>query len=97
MEERRGYSGQLRQHPLEDLRPRHGDNNWTADSIRRYVLTSIETVGVDRCFFATNWPVDWIFSDYDKVVDAYTEIISGFSRDEQTMLFSKTAEELYRI
>ena len=40
-----------------------GDNNWTADSIRRYVLTSIETVGVDRCFFATNWPVDWIFSD----------------------------------
>ena len=31
------------------------------------------------------------------MADAYTEIISGFSRDEQTMLFSKTAEELYRI
>ena len=57
-----------------------GDNNWTVDSIRRYVLTSIETVGVDRCFFATNWPVDWLWSTYDKVVDAYKEIISGFSR-----------------
>ena len=74
-----------------------GDHNWTADSIRRWVLTSIETVGVDCCFFATNWPVDWLWSTYDEVADAYTEIISGFSRDEQTALFSKNAEELYRI
>ena len=74
-----------------------GDNNWTVDSIRRYVLTSIETVGVDRCFFGSNWPVDWLWSTYDELIDAYTAIISGFSRDEQTALFSKTAEELYRI
>ena len=74
-----------------------GDNNWTVDSIRPYVLTSIETIGVDRCFFATNWPVDWLWSTYDELIDAYTEIISGFSRDEQTALFSKTAEKLYRI
>ena len=73
------------------------DHNWTIDSIRPYVLTSIETMGVGRCFFATNWPVDWLFSTYDEVIDAYTEILSGFSRDEQTMLFSKTAEKLYRI
>ena len=33
------------------------DNNWTVDSIRRWVLTSIETFGVDRCIFGTNWPV----------------------------------------
>ena len=74
-----------------------GDHNWTVDSIRRYVLTSIETFGVDRCFFATNWPVDWLWSTYDELVDAYTEIISDFSRDDQTALFSRNAEELYRI
>ena len=73
------------------------DNNWTVDSIRPYVLTSIETFGVERCFFATNWPVDWLWSTYDELVDAYTEIISGFSHDEQTALFSKNAEALYRI
>ena len=60
-----------------------GDNSWTVDSIRRYVLTSIETVGVDRCFFGSNWPVDWLWSTYDELIDAYTAIISGFSRDEQ--------------
>ena len=30
-----------------------GDNNWTVASIRPYVLHSIETFGVERCFFAT--------------------------------------------
>ena len=74
-----------------------GDNDWTVDSIRAYVLTSIETFGVERCFFGTNWPVDWLWSTYDELIGAYTEIISDFSRDEQTRLFSGTAEEVYRI
>ena len=44
-----------------------------------------------------NWPVDWLWSTYDDLMDAYTEIISGFSGDEQTALVSKNAQELYRI
>ncbi len=74
-----------------------GDHDWTVDSIRPYVLTSIDTFGVDRCFFATNWPVDWLWSTYDAVVDAYTEIVADFSIDEQRALFSTNAEELYQI
>lgn len=74
-----------------------GDQNWTVDSIRPWVLASIETFGVDRCFFATNWPVDWLWSSYDRLVDAYTAIIAEFSRDEQIALFSKNAENLYCI
>ena len=61
------------------------------------MLTSIETFGVDRCIFGTNWPVDWLWSTYDRLIDAYTEIVSDFSRDEQVALFSKNAENLYRI
>ena len=59
------------------------DHNWTLESIRPWVLTSIEIMGVDRCFFATNWPVDKVFSTYDELIDAYTELISasaGMSR-----------------
>ena len=74
-----------------------GDNNWTVASIRPYVLESIEALGVDRCFFATNWPVDWLWSSYDAVVDAYTEIIADFSQEEQTAMFSKNAEKLYAL
>ena len=74
-----------------------GDNDWTVASIRPYVLESIEAFGVDRCFFATNWPVDWLWSTYDAVVDAYTEITADFSRDQQVAMFSKNAETLYAI
>jgi len=74
-----------------------GDNNWTVDSIRPYVLHCIETFGVDRCLFATNWPIDSLWSTYDAVVDAYREIASSFSDQEQAAMFSRNAERLYRI
>ena len=74
-----------------------GDQNWTVDSIRPWVLACIETFGVERSFFATNWPVDWLWSSYQAVIDAYTEIVSGFSHEEQVALFSKNAEQIYDI
>ena len=74
-----------------------GDNNWTVDSIRPYVLYCIETFTPSRSLFATNWPVDWLFSGYDAVVDAYTAITSNFSDGEKEALFSKNTEALYRI
>jgi predicted TIM-barrel fold metal-dependent hydrolase len=73
------------------------DNDWTVDSIRPYVLHCIETFGPDRCIFATNWPVDWLWSTYDKVVDAYREITADFSDAERTAMFAGNAERLYRI
>ena len=74
-----------------------GDHNWTVASIRPYVLHCIEAFGVERTIFATNWPVDSLFSDYDAVVDAYTEIVADFTLGGQEAMFSKNAEALYRI
>ncbi len=74
-----------------------GDNSWTVNSIRPYVLHCIETFGVDRCIFGTNWPVDSLWSAYDDVVDAYTEIIAGFADGEKAAMFSKNAEALYDV
>tara|TARA_Y100000588_G_scaffold390762_1_gene497183 strand:+ start:1224 stop:2096 length:873 start_codon:yes stop_codon:yes gene_type:complete len=73
------------------------DQQWTTDSIRPWVLSCIEAFGPDRCVFATNWPVDKLFSDYNTVINAYTEIISEFSKSEQIAMFSANAEKLYRI
>jgi predicted TIM-barrel fold metal-dependent hydrolase len=74
-----------------------GDPLWTVGSIRPYVLGSIEAFGAGRVVFGTNWPVDRMFSSYPDVIDAYAEIISGFSRAEQVALFSGNAERLFRI
>ena len=74
-----------------------GDNNWTVGSIRPYVLYCIETFGIGRCLFASNWPVDWLFSSFDTVINAYNAIISSLSEDEQIALFSGNAENIYRV
>jgi predicted TIM-barrel fold metal-dependent hydrolase len=73
------------------------DPLWTVDSIRPYVLGSIDAFGVDRVVFGTNWPVDRMFSSYPDVVEAYAAIISGFARDEQIRMFSGNAERIFRI
>ncbi len=74
-----------------------GDNDWTVDSIRPYVLHCIETFGTERSLFATNWPVDSLFSDYDTIVNAYNEIMADFTTEERASLFSKNTEALYNI
>ena len=74
-----------------------GDNTWTIESIRPYVETCIEFFGVDRSLFATNWPVDSLWSSYGDVVNAYREITKGFSPTEIEQLFSKNTEEIYNI
>jgi predicted TIM-barrel fold metal-dependent hydrolase len=74
-----------------------GDPLWTIDSLRPYVLGSIEAFRTGRVVFGTNWPVDRMFSSYPDVINAYAEIISGFSKPEQTAMFSGNAERLFRI
>ena len=73
------------------------DPQWTVESIRPWVMSCIETFGVERSIFGTNWPVDRLFSSYPDVIDAYVEIIKGFSHDEQVALFSANAERIFRI
>ena len=74
-----------------------GDHNWTVESIRPYVLHCIETFGVGRSLFATNWPVDSLWSGYNTIVNAYDEITQDFTEGERRALFSANTERLYRI
>jgi predicted TIM-barrel fold metal-dependent hydrolase len=73
------------------------DPEWTVDSFRPWVLACIEAFGIERCFFATNWPVDRLYSSYDAVVASYDEITAEFSTDEREALFFRNAERVYRI
>jgi predicted TIM-barrel fold metal-dependent hydrolase len=74
-----------------------GDWKWTADSIRPFVMHAIDAFGVDRCMFASNFPVDKLFSSYDQLFNAFKEITKGFTADERRKLFHDKAARLYRI
>ena len=49
----------------------------------RGCCTASRRSGPERCMFGTNWPVDKLFSTYDVLTAAYTEIVADFSKDEQ--------------
>lgn len=73
------------------------DQRWTTESIRPWVMGCIEAFGIDRCMFATNWPVDRLFSSYGDVVTAYREIVSDLTTEEQRKLFVDNAKRWYRF
>jgi len=73
------------------------DHHWTVDSIRPYILYCIQTFGIDRCMFASNFPVDKLLSDYNTLYNAYKLIVKDFSHHDQVKLFQTNAEKFYRI
>jgi predicted TIM-barrel fold metal-dependent hydrolase len=74
-----------------------GDWKWTTDSIRPFVLDAIDAFGIERCMFASNFPVDKLFSSYDDVFNAFKAITRDFSSDERRALFHDNAERVYRL
>ena len=73
------------------------DRHWTVGSIRPFVLDTIEMFGVPRCMFASNFPVDKLFSDFDTLYAAFHQIVEDFSADEIRMLFHDNAARYYRL
>jgi predicted TIM-barrel fold metal-dependent hydrolase len=70
---------------------------WTVDSLRPFVLETIAAFGIDRCMFASNFPVDRLYGSFDRLFDAFDEIVTEFSADERRALFGETARRLYRL
>lgn len=73
------------------------DHQWTVDSLRPYVLGTISIFGVDRCMFASNFPIDKLLSDYTKLFRAFQELVKDFSSADQQKLFHDNACKYYRI
>ncbi|MDC9825280.1 amidohydrolase family protein [Devosia sp. ZB163] len=73
------------------------DHGWTTESIRPLVLEAIEAFGPERAMFASNFPVDKLYSDFRTVWRAFDNITAGFSETERAGLFRDNARKFYRI
>ena len=73
------------------------DQPWTADANRSIVLTLIDLFGVERCMFASNFPVDSLCSSFDDIFSGFETIVADFSVAEQDALFRANAARFYRI
>lgn len=73
------------------------DHHWTVESIRPIVLGTIEAFGPSRCMFASNFPVDSLYSSLAELYAAFNETTYDFTAGERARLFSGTATETYRL
>jgi predicted TIM-barrel fold metal-dependent hydrolase len=73
------------------------DKPWDYESNRRIVLEAIAIFGIERCVFATNFPVAGLRVDYDILVRSVRRMISHLAPDEQERLFWKNATAFYRL
>ena len=74
-----------------------GPGRWARETMRPLVLKVVEIFGVDRCMFASNFPVDRLYSTYRELVGAFEAVMADFSTEEAARLLSANAERVYRI
>jgi predicted TIM-barrel fold metal-dependent hydrolase len=57
---------------------------------------AIEAFGVDRCLFASNFPVDSMYGTFDDLYAAFSTVTAGLDGESREKLFARNAERVYR-
>ncbi len=73
------------------------DHTWSVASIRPYVNGVLSRFDVDRVMFASNFPVDKLFSSYSDLWHAFVTLTVDYSSTEIAKLFASNAERFYRL
>ena len=73
------------------------DWQWTTESLRPFVLQTLDIFGTERCLFASNFPVDRLFGSFARQYGAYRSLTATLSPTERARLFATNAERIYRI
>jgi L-fuconolactonase len=68
----------------------------SAAAFAPWIEPAIEAFGVERCFFASNFPVDALHGTFDQLYTAYAEVTAGLDDDARDDLFARNAERVYR-
>ncbi|HET6952960.1 MAG TPA: amidohydrolase family protein [Acidimicrobiales bacterium] len=68
----------------------------SAEAFSPWIEHAITTFGVDRCMFASNFPVDGMHGTFDELYGAYARVTAGLDDVSRDKLFAANAERVYR-
>ncbi len=71
--------------------------HWSIEDNGPLIREAIEIFGVDRCMFASNYPVDGLVGGFDTIYDGYRKAVAHFSQNQKNALFRDNAMRFYRI
>jgi predicted TIM-barrel fold metal-dependent hydrolase len=69
----------------------------SVDAFRPWLEHAIDAFGVDRCMFASNFPVDGLHGTFDELYTAFAAVTAGLDDASRDKLFAANAERVYRF
>ena len=66
------------------------------DAFAPWLEYTIEAFGVDRCMFASNFPVDAMYGTFDELYATFNAVTAGLDSESREKLFAGNAERVYR-
>lgn len=70
--------------------------SWTPELNRGVVLETIRIFGVERCMFASNFPVDGLWASFDDIFEGFKAITADLAPADRRKLFHENAMRTYR-
>jgi predicted TIM-barrel fold metal-dependent hydrolase len=67
------------------------------DALSPWFEYAIEAFGVDRCLFASNFPVDSVHGTFDDLYSTFSAVTAGLDDQSRSKLFAENAERIYRF
>ena len=73
------------------------EGHWDYQNNRRIVLEAIEIFGIERCMFASNFPVDGLRVTFDQMFGDFRRMTEDLAASERRKLFHDNAARFYRL
>lgn len=73
------------------------DRPWDYEDNRRVVLDAIAIFGIERCMFASNFPVAGLRVGYDELVRSMARMLAHLSEEDRDRFFRGNATAFYRL
>jgi predicted TIM-barrel fold metal-dependent hydrolase len=70
---------------------------WTVEANGPVIRDTIAIFGVDRCMFASNFPVDSLAGTFDAIYDGFFAAVAHLPEADQRKLFHDNAVRFYRL
>lgn len=70
---------------------------WTLEANGPLIRDTIAIFGVDRCMFASNYPVDRLAGPFRTIYDGFLAAVADRPREDQIKLFHDNAVRIYRL
>lgn len=71
--------------------------SWQTSDLRPYVEFVLESFGVDRLMFGSDYPVCLLAASYERVLESFQELLTSLSAVDREKIFSTNAANFYRL